>query len=446
MEEINASIDFDKRLAGEDLAGSRAHARMLVAQGIISKSDGEAILKGLDQIASEINGGTSHSNVSSKTSISISKRGFAEIAGAAAGRLHTARSRNDQVATDFRLWVRDGLRTRRQRDSRHCSALWSRRPSAHVATIMPGFTHMQPAQPVSFGHHCLAYVEMFARDRGRFADARTRMNESPLGAAALAGTPFPIDREMTAKELGFIAPDAQFARCRFGARFRAGISRGGLICGHPFVAAGRRDRVVGVALIRLREIERCIHHRLLDHAAEAQSRRGRIGARQDRAAFWAASWRLCTVMKGLALAYAKDLQEDKEALFCAADALDLSLAAMAGMVARSDSRTLTPCAAPRKRAIRRRPILPIGSCAHSKATVPRGASHCGRIVKRAEDTGRALDKLPLGEMQKIEPAITDEVLRVSCRSKPRVNARTSFGGTAPVRVREQVAFWREKLK
>ncbi len=329
MEEINASIEFDKRLAAEDIAGSRAHAQMLAVQGIIGQSDADAIVKGLDQIAQEI----AEERFAFKRSLedihlNIRSR-LAEIVGPAAGRLHTARSRNDQVATDFRLWVRGAC-------ERAGAALASLQRALldvaekHAETIMPGFTHLQPAQPVTFGHHCLAYVEMLARDHGRFADARARMNESPLGAAALAGTPFPIDREMTAHALGFSGPmrnslDAVASRdfaleylaaATISATHLSRLAEEIVFWVSPqFGFAKLSDAFTTGSSIMPQK-------RNPDAAELVRAKTGRV---------LGSFVSLATVIKGLALAYAKDLQEDKEPVFAAADAFELSLAAMTGM-------------------------------------------------------------------------------------------------------------------
>ncbi|MBI3678188.1 MAG: argininosuccinate lyase [Proteobacteria bacterium] len=442
MEEINASIDFDKRLAGQDLAGSKAHAKMLASQGIISQDDADAILKGLEQIETEIaQGHFSFKRELEDIHLNIEAR-LAELIGPAAGRLHTARSRNDQVATDFRLWVREAC-ARADAGLHAVQKALVAQAAKHADTILPGFTHMQVAQPVTFGHHCLAYVEMFARDRGRFGDAMKRMNESPLGAAALAGTSFPIDRAKTAKELGFDAPmrnslDAVSAR-DFALEYLSAAS----------IAATHLSRLAeeivlwaspSFGFVKLSDAfttgsSIMPQKRNPDAAELVRAKTGRI---------LGAFVGLSTVMKGLALTYAKDMQEDKEAVFSAADALDLSLAAMAGMVGDLE---------PNKDAMRR-----AAEAGYPTATdladwlvrmlkKPfREAHHiAGAIVKRAEDAGVALEKLPLADMQKIEPGITKEALGV-LSLEASVHSRTSFGGTAPSRVREQVAFWQEKLK
>ncbi len=441
MEEINASVEFDKRLAEQDLAGSRAHAAMLARQGIISPEDGEAIVTGLDQIGAEIREGRfAFSRALEDIHLNIESR-LAQIIGAAAGRLHTARSRNDQVATDFRLWVREACGRAEAGLTALQRALLGQ-AETHADAVMPGFTHLQPAQPVTFGHHCLAYVEMFARDKSRFAAAAARMNESPLGAAALAGTPFPIDREATAKALGFDRPmrnslDAVASR-DFALDYLAAAS----------IAAMHLSRLAeeiviwatpSFGFVKLSDAfstgSSIMPQKKNPDAAElVRAKIGRI-----LGSFVA----LVTVMKGLALAYAKDLQEDKEAVFNAADALDLALAAMAGMV---DDLT----AVPQKMRAAAEAGFPTATdladwCVRELKTPFREAHHiAGSIVKRAEELGVTLDHVPLAEMQKIEPRITKDVFAV-LPLEASVSARVSFGGTAPVRVREQIAFWREKL-
>ncbi|HEY5338348.1 MAG TPA: argininosuccinate lyase [Rhizomicrobium sp.] len=442
MAEINVSIEFDKRLAAQDIAGSRAHARMLADQGIITQEDGAAILKGLDQIEAEIGEGRFtfkrelediHFNIESR---------LTEIVGPAGGRLHTARSRNDQVATDLRLWVREACMRAEAGLTALQRALLAQ-AGKHADTIMPGFTHMQPAQPISFAHHCLAYVEMFARDRSRFTDAARRMNESPLGAAALAGTPFNIDRTKTAATLGFDAPmrnslDAVSTR-DFALEYLSAAS----------IAATNLSRLAEeivlwaspsfgfIALSDAFTTGSSImpQKRNPDAAELVRAKTGRI---------LGSFVTLTTVMKGLALAYAKDLQEDKEAVFSAADALDLSLAAMAGMIGDLKANP----AAMRKAAEAGYPTATdLADWLVTTLKKPfREAHHiAGSLVKRAEELGVTLEKLPVAEMQKAEPGITNEIVTV-LSLESSLNSRTSFGGTAPVRVHEQIAFWQEKLK
>ncbi len=442
MGEITPSIDFDKRLATQDLAGSRAHARMLAAQGIIDKADVEAILKGLDTIEKEIaEGAFAFKRSLEDIHLNIEAR-LGELIGAAAGRLHTARSRNDQVVTDFRLWIRDACARVDHGLLALQRALLSQ-AEAHAATIMPGFTHLQPAQPITFGHHCLAYVEMFARDRGRFSDCAKRLNESPLGAAALAGTSFPIDRDATATALGFDRPmrnslDAVSAR-DFALEYLAAAA----------IAATHLSRLAGelvqwttpsFGFVKLSDAfttgsSIMPQKRNPDAAELIRGKTGRVLG--DFIA-------LATVVKGLALAYGSDLQEDKERVFDAADTIEISLAAMAAMVA--DLKAVPE-------AMRRaaEPGFPTATdladwLVRVLKKPFREAHHiAGSIVKRAEDLGVTLDKLALGDMQKIESGITKDVLGVLSLDAS-VKSRTSVGGTAPERVREQIAYWKEQLK
>jgi len=439
MEDITPSIDFDKRLAEQDLAGSRAHARMLAIQGIISKEDADAILKGLESIGREIaEGKFVFQRALEDIHLNIEAR-LAEIAGPAAGRLHTARSRNDQVVTDFRLWVREACE-RAQTGLTGLMAELLAQAGTHAATVMPGFTHMQSAQPVTFGHHCLAYVEMFERDRTRFADARKRLNECPLGAAALAGTSFPIDRDVTAKALGFARPmrnslDAVSAR-DFALEYLAAAT----------IAATHLSKLAGEIVQWSSPVFGFVHlsdafttgssimpqKRNPDAAELIRGKTGRVLG--DFVA-------LATVVKGLVLAYGSDLQE---CVFDAADTLELSLRAMAAMIA-----DLTVDAGAMRAALESGypTATDLADWLVRVLKKPfREAHHiAGSIVKRAEEMKLALDKLPLLEMQKIEPAITKDVFE-TLSLEASVASRMSFGGTAPERVREQLVFWKEKLK
>jgi argininosuccinate lyase len=442
MEVITPSIDFDKRLASEDIAGSKAHARMLAAQQIISQFDCEEIVRGLDAIEREIaDGKFVFSRKLEDIHLNIESR-LTELIGEAAGRLHTARSRNDQVVTDLRLWVRAACERADQGLEALQRALMVQ-AEQHSATIMPGYTHMQPAQPVTFGHHCLAYVEMLQRDRGRFADARERLNESPLGAAALAGTPFPIDRDATAKALGFARPmrnslDAVSAR-DFALEYLAAAT----------ISATHLSRLAGeivqwstpaFGFVRLSDqfttgSSIMPQKRNPDAAELVRGKTGRVLG--DFVA-------LATVVKGLALAYGSDLQEDKERVFDAADTIEVSLAALAAMIgdltvdrdamrkaAEAGYPTATDLADWMVRTLKK----PFREAHHS----------AGAIVQRAEAQGLALDKLPLAEMQSIEAGITQDVYSV-LSLEASIKARTSFGGAAPERVREQLRFWKETLK
>jgi argininosuccinate lyase len=441
MREITPSIDFDKRLAGEDLAGSRAHCRMLAAEGIISKDDGKAILDGLDAIEKEIAEGRFvfrrelediHLNIEAR---------LAELIGPAAGRLHTARSRNDQVVTDFRLWVR-GACERADAGLLALQRALFAQAEQHAATIMPGFTHMQVAQPVTFGHHMMAYVEMFARDRGRFEDAKKRLNESPLGAAALAGTSFPIDRDATSHALGFSRPmrnsmDAISAR-DFALEYLAACS----ICAvHLSRLAGELVQwsTPAFGFVRLSDAfttgsSIMPQKRNPDAAELIRGKTGRVLG--DFVA-------LATVVKGLVLTYGTDLQEDKERVFDAADTLEISLAAMAAMVA-------DMTAQPERMRAAAAPGYPTATdladwLVRVLKKPFREAHHiAGSIVKLAEEKGVTLDALPLAEMQTVEPAISPEVFQV-LSLESSVHSRMSLGGTAPARVKEQLHYWRDKL-
>src|ERR1700761_319300 len=330
MQAINVSIGFDKRLWAQDLAGSRAHAAMLETQGIIAPADAAAIQGGLNQIQAEIEAGTFpfrdeyediHMNVEARLS---------ELIGPASGRLHTARSRNDQVATDFRLWVRDACDAAGLRIAALQKALLAK-AEAHAATLMPGFTHLQPAQPVTFGHHLMAYVEMFGRDGARFADARARMNENPLGSAALAGSPFPIDRHMTAEALGFDRPTANSLDSVSSRDFALEALSAASICALHLsrlaeeIVLWMTPQFGFITLTDAFTTGSSImpQKRNPDAAELVRAKVGRI---------LGSLVTLTTVMKGLPLAYSKDMQEDKQPVFEAFDALSLSLAAMTGMV------------------------------------------------------------------------------------------------------------------
>jgi argininosuccinate lyase len=442
MEDINASIDFDRQLYRQDIAASKAHAAMLAKKGIIAAQDAKRIAHGLDTILSEIEAGKFafkralediHMNVESR---------LGELIGPSAGRLHTARSRNDQVATDFRLWIRDAIDEIDVALSEYQIAL-ALKALAHAATVMPGFTHLQPAQPVTFGHHLLAYVEMAARDRGRFADARKRLNESPLGSGALAGTPFPIDRVMTAKALGFTRPTANsldavadrdfvlemLSACAIAAVHLSRLAEEIVIWSSPLVGLLRlSDKfTTGSSMMPQK--------RNPDAAELVRAKTGRvIGALVA----------LMMVIKALPLAYQKDLQEDKEGAMDAIGALALSLTAMTGMV-----RDMEP------------DIERMASAAgegYSTATdladwlvralkMPfREAHHVtGRIVAKAAEVGVALDKLPLKTMQAVEPRINKAVFGVLSPANS-VKSRVVYGGTAPKNVRVQAKRWLKRLE
>ena len=441
MEAINASIDFDKRLASQDIAGSRAHAAMLAAKGIITEEDRVAIDEGLLTCLSEIEGGSFefsaalediHMNVESR---------LRALIGPAAGRLHTARSRNDQVALDFRMWVRDQCDAAISGLEALMKALIAQ-AEAGADAAMPGFTHLQTAQPVTWGHHMMAYVEMFARDRSRFIDARARMNESPLGAAALAGTSFPIDRRMTAAALGFDAPMANSLDAVSDRDFALEFLAAASICGTHLSRMSEELVIWSSAQFRFVRLSDRFstgssimpQKRNPDAAELCRAKVGRITG---------AMVGLLTVMKGLPLAYSKDMQEDKEQVFDAADALMLALAAMEGMV-----RDMEPL---------RESLRAAAASGFSTATdladwlvrelgMPfRDAHHVtGALVKMAEDRGIDLPELSLEDMQGVHGAIHAGVFDV-LTVEASVASRTSYGGTAPENVRAQAARWKAAL-
>ena len=442
MEEINASIGFDQRLAAQDIAGSKAHAAMLAARGIVSAADAEAIQVGLDRIAGEIEAGTfTFSRALEDIHMNVESR-LAEIVGDAAGRLHTARSRNDQVALDFRLWVRDAL-DEMDAALKDLQLALAEKALLHAGAVMPGFTHLQSAQPVTLGHHLLAYVEMVARDRGRFADARRRMNESPLGAAALAGTSYPIDRHAVAEALGFDRPTANSLDSVSDRDFALeALSAAAILATHlsrfaeeivlwatpQFGFASLSDRFSTGSSIMPQK-------RNPDAAELVRGKAGRVIG--DLIG-------LLVVMKGLPLAYSKDMQEDKEGTFDAFDALALTVPAMAGMV-----RDMTPDLLRMKAA---------AGSGFSTATdladwlvqtldMPfRQAHHAtGRIVALAAERGVALEALPLDDLRTVEPRITAAVFDVLGPERS-VASRTSFGGTAPANVAAQATAWLERLR
>ena len=441
MQAINVSIGFDRRLADQDLAGSRAHAAMLRMQGVITSEDEAAIQSGLETIAAEIREGTFpfreefediHMNVEAR---------LRELIGPAAGRLHTARSRNDQVAVDFRLWVRDACDRTVDQLQRLQGALLDR-AEQHAETLMPGFTHLQPAQPVTFGHHLMAYVEMFGRDAGRFADARRRMNECPLGAAALAGSPFPIDREATARALGFDRPTANSLDSVSDRDFALEALAAATLCG-VHLSRLAEELVIWTTpqfgFVRLSDAFSTGSSIMPQkrNPAAAELVRAKVGR------LLGAFTQLTLVMKGLPLAYSKDMQEDKVPTFEAFDALELSLAAMTGMILDLEPSTERMAAA--------------AGAGFSTATdladwlvrtldMPfRDAHHVtGAAVKRAEALGVDLPGLPLAELQALCQGITPAVFDVLTPAAS-AGSRRSFGGTAPDQVRMQAARWRERL-
>jgi len=442
MQEINASVDFDKVMAPQDINASKAHAAMLAQQGIITAKDAEAIRAGLDQVLAEIQAGTFtfkieledvHMNVESR---------LKEIIGEPAGRLHTARSRNDQVATDFRLYVRGWL-DETDKTLAGLQLSLARKALANAETVMPGFTHLQPAQPVTFGHHLLAYVEMLARDRGRFADARRRLNQSPLGSAALAGTSFPLDRHMTAQALGFDAPTANSLDGVSDRDFALETLAAASICA-MHLSRFAEEIVLWTTpqfgFIRLSDrfttgSSIMPQKRNPDAAELVRAKIGRIaGAFQS----------LLMVMKGLPLTYSKDMQEDKEVTFDALASMTLGISAMAGIVEDMQPNPETMAA--------------VAGAGYSTATdladwlvrslnMPfRDAHHVtGRIVALAEGKKLALDQLSLADMQSVHPSITQEVFSV-LTVQQSVASRLSYGGTAPQNVRKMAEAWINRLE
>jgi argininosuccinate lyase len=442
MDEINASIDFDRNLATQDIAGSKAHVAMLAARGIIDKADAEAIAGGLDQVGAEIEAGTfAFSRALEDIHMNVEQR-LGGLIGPVAGWLHTARSRNDQVALDFKLWIRDALDALDAQLADLQRAL-AHKALAHAGAVMPGFTHLQSAQPVTFGHHLLAYVEMLARDRGRFKDARTRLNESPLGAAALAGTSFPIDRAMTARALGFDRPTANSLDSVADRDFVLETLAGAAICA-THLSRFAEEIVLWATpqfgFIRLSDAfstgsSIMPQKRNPDAAELVRGKTGRVvGALVG----------LLTVMKGLPLAYSKDMQEDKEGAFDAMRTLSLVIAAMTGMV-----NDLTPDLKRMKAA---------AGSGYSTATdladwlvrtlkIPFRDAHriTGQIVAVAAERGIGLERLSLDAMREIEPRISQDVFDVLGVERS-VRSRASYGGTAPANVRKQARSWIKRLR
>ena len=442
MAEINASIGFDKRLYAQDIAGSKAHAVMLAKQGIISKSDAQAIIKGLDQVKAEMDGGSFHfSEALEDIHMNVESR-LKEIIGAPAGRLHTGRSRNDQVATDFRLYMRDVVDSVDQALQALQLALVEQ-AVCHSGTIMPGFTHLQVAQPVTFGHHLLAYVEMIARDRSRFADARKRINLSPLGAAALAGTSYPIDRKMTAKALGFDGPlrnsmDAVSAR-----DFVMEVLSASTICAVNLSRLAEEIVIWCSAQFRFVTLSDKFttgssimpQKRNPDAAELVRAKPGRI-----LGAFTA----LTLVMKGLPLTYSKDMQEDKEPCFDGVDSLALSIAAMTGMVVDMQANKMAMhAAASAGYAV----ATDLADWLVTQLNMPfRDAHHVtGRVVALAEKKQCRLDQLSLKDLNSIEPKITKSVFKV-LTVENSVAQRRSYGGTSPTNVAREAKRWLKLLK
>ena len=440
MEAINASIDFDQRLAKQDIRGSRAHCVMLVAQGILSKADGDAIMDGLLKIEKDISEGTfSFKRALEDIHMNIEGR-LTDLIGEPAGRLHTARSRNDQVATDFRLWVRAAIDALDEQMRALQTALIDK-AEAHVDTVMPGFTHLQAAQPVTFGHHLLAYIEMIGRDRSRFQDARRRMNESPLGAGALAGTSFPIDRDLTAKELDFDRPmansidavsDRDFALefLSTAAILSVHLSR---LAEELVIWTSAQFDFVSFSDAFSTGSSMMPQKRNPDAAELVRSKAGRvIGALNG----------LLIVVKGLPLTYSKDMQEDKEPVFGAFDTVELCLAAMTGMI--NDV------------AVNKERMCHAAGVGHTTTTdlaewlvrekdVPFRDAHyiAGQTVRVAEDKNCGLEDLSAEDLTAIDERLTAEALDV-VSVESSVNSRMSYGGTAPDNVRAQVALARKR--
>ena len=443
MQAINVSIGFDRRLAAEDLAGSRAHAAMLAATGVITAADEAQIQRGLGLIEAELAAGTFpfrdefediHMNVEQR---------LKELIGEAAGRLHTARSRNDQVALDLRLWVR-GACDRVVVALADLQRALLAQAETHAASLMPGFTHLQPAQPVTFGHHLMAYVEMFGRDASRFADARARMNESPLGAAALAGSSIPIDPHQTAKALGFDAPAANSMDAVASRDFALEALSAASICAINLSRLAEEIVIWSTPQFGFIKLSDAFstgssimpQKRNPDAAELVRAKSGRILGSLTA---------LSMVMKGLPLTYGKDMQEDKEPLFEAFDALELALAAMTGMAAdlTADTEAMEAAAGGAFAT-----ATDLADWLVRKLDLPfREAHHVtGRAVKRAEALGLTdLAALDLEELQAIEPRINPGVYEV-LSPRASVESRISYGGTAPSQVKAQIRRWKDQLR
>ncbi|WP_411975725.1 argininosuccinate lyase [Sulfitobacter faviae] len=442
MEAINASIGFDKRMAAQDIKGSRAHAAMLAATGILTDNDANAIREGLLTILSEIEEGRFEFSAALEDIHMNVEARLKDLIGEPAGRLHTGRSRNDQVATDFKLWVRDQLDAADEGLQALIRALLSQ-AEAGADWVMPGFTHLQTAQPVTWGHHMMAYVEMFGRDLSRIRDARARMNECPLGAAALAGTSFPIDREMTAEALGFDRPAANSLDAVSDRDFALEFMSAASICAMHLSRFAEELVIWSSAQFRFVALS----DRFSTGSSIMPQKKNPDAAELIRAKvgrIFGANTALMMVMKGLPLAYSKDMQEDKEQVFDAADNLMLALAAMTGMVgdmtaerdnlaaaAGSGFSTATDLAD----WLVRVPNLPFRDAHHVTGT----------LVAMAEAQGCDLPDLTLGQMQSVHAEITGDVFDV-LGVENSVNSRMSYGGTAPAQVRAQIARWKEILK
>ncbi len=430
MEEINVSVAFDQRLAKQDVRGSRAHCTMLVVQGIISKEDGEAIQAGLTRLEKDIADGNFHfkraledvhMNIESKLS---------DLIGLPAGRLHTARSRNDQVATDFRMWVRAAIDTLDE-ELRKLQSVLIDKAEAEAATIMPGFTHLQAAQPVTFGHHLMAYVEMFGRDRSRLKDARTRLNECPLGAGAIAGTSFPIDRHLTAEKLDFDRPMANSMDAVSDRDFAIDfLAAAAILATHlsrlaeeMVIWASAQFGFIAFSDAFSTGSSMMPQKRNPDAAELVRGKTGRV---------YGALFGMLTVMKGLPLTYSKDMQEDKEAVFGTFDTIELCLAATTGMIA-----DLKPNRARMRESTAAGFITAtdLADWLTRNLDIPFRESHhiTGRVVALAEQKGCDLADLSLADMQSIEGRITQGIFSV-LTAEASAASRTSFGGTAPANV------------
>jgi argininosuccinate lyase len=441
MQEINASIGFDKRLAAQDIAGSKAHAAMLADQGIISKRDAAEIRRGLDQVQAEIESSKfKFSTALEDIHMNVEAR-LKDVIGEPAGRLHTARSRNDQVATDFRLYIRDCCDHLDQQLADLQKAL-AEKAADHAATIMPGFTHLQVAQPVTFGHHLLAYVEMLARDRSRLVDARARMNECPLGAAALAGTSFPIDRAATAKALGFDGPTRNSMDSVADRDFVLDILSAAAICAMHLSRLAEEIVIWSSSQFGFVKLSDKFttgssimpQKRNADAAELVRAKPGRIIG---------ALTALLVVMKGLPLTYSKDMQEDKEPAFDAIDNLSLAIAATAGMV-----RDMEPNAARMRESAKSgfSTATDLADWLVQNLGMPfRQAHHVtGSLVALAEKKKCDLPELSLADMQSVEKRIGKDVFRV-LTVEASVASRKSLGGTAPASVAREARRWLKKL-
>jgi len=441
MEAINASIGFDQRLSAQDVTGSRAHAAMLAAQGIISSKDAETIREGLLTILSEIESGTfEFSTALEDIHMNIEAR-LKTLIGEPAGRLHTARSRNDQVATDFRLWVRDQMDAAIEGLQALIRAALAQ-AEAGADWVMPGFTHLQTAQPVTWGHHMMAYVEMFARDLSRFQDARARMNECPLGAAALAGTSFPIDRHMTAEALGFDRPMANSLDAVSDRDFALDYLGAAAICAMHLSRLAEELVIWSSAQFRFVTLS----DRFSTGSSIMPQKKNPDAAELIRAKIgriMGANVALMTVMKGLPLAYSKDMQEDKEQVFDAANNLMIAMAAMAGMLG---DMSANKDALERAAASGFSTATDLADWLVRELGLPfREAHHVtGALVKMAEDRGCDLPALSLADMQTVQSNITAAVFDV-LGVHNSVASRQSYGGTAPDQVRLQIARWKERL-